>query len=147
MTGVGSGDAAREEADEEADVAPPERRNGAHERLGLGFGAGAGGGFGEGAGAAGAGSGGVLCRERESRRRPDCEGVGEVSPEEGRCGLCPDLRWLLRRRSRSRGGEGERERAMEAPGVVSPPDEAERLDEMAKSSSEGDGSRRRRWRE
>jgi hypothetical protein len=29
--------------------------------------------------------------------------------------------------------------------VVSPPDE--RLDEMAKSSREGDGSRRRRWRE
>ncbi|KAI0251662.1 hypothetical protein BJV78DRAFT_416470 [Lactifluus subvellereus] len=43
----------------------------------------------------GMGSGGVLCRERESRRRPDaCEGVGEVSPGECRRDLWPDLRWL-----------------------------------------------------
>lgn len=31
--------------------------------------------------------------------------------------------------------------------MVSPPDEAERLDETAKSSREGEASRRRRWRE
>lgn len=82
MMGVGSGDAGREcERDEvvEADDAPPERRNGAQERLGLGAGTGT--------GAVGTGGGGVLCRERESRRRPDCEGVGEVSLDEGRCGL------------------------------------------------------------
>lgn len=90
--GVGSGDAGREEA-VETDAAPPEMRNGAQERLGLGLGAGAGVGLGAGTGT---GSGGVSCRERESRRRPDaCEGVGEVSPGEGRRGLCPDLRWLL----------------------------------------------------
>jgi len=93
MMGVGSGDAGREEA-VEVDAAPPERRNGAQERLGLGLGAGAGVGFGAGAGE-GTGSGGVSCREREPRRRPDCEGVGDVSPDEGRRGLCPDLRWLL----------------------------------------------------
>lgn len=92
---MGSGDAGREEEEEavETDAAPPERRNGAQERLGLGAGA-----DGVGLGAdvdAGTGSGGVSCREREPRRRPDCEGVGEVSPDEGRCGLCPDLRRLL----------------------------------------------------
>lgn len=135
--GVGSGDAARERfPSDEADAAPPCMRNGRQDRLwvggGVGFGAGAGGGMGR---------GGVLCRERESRCRPDaCEGVGEVSPGECRRDLWPDLRWLLWRLSRE--GDRLRDGARDAAGVVSLPDEPERLDETATFSRVGEASRR-----
>ena len=76
ITGIGSGDDAREGLP--LDGAPPLMRNGTHERLvastGVGFGFGA-----------GTGSGGGSRFERESRCRLDpCEGVGEVNTGEGR---------------------------------------------------------------
>ena len=86
MTGIGSGDAAREGLP--LDEAPPFMRNGTQERLGASTGVAFG---------AGTGSGGVSRRgrERESRRRLDpWEGVGEVSPGDGRRDLCADL-WCL----------------------------------------------------
>ena len=76
MTGIGSGDAAREGLP--FDEAPPLMRNGTQERLGASTGVTFG---------TGTGSGGVSRREREreSRCRLDAwEGVGEVNPGDGR---------------------------------------------------------------
>lgn len=89
MTGIGSGDAARELEGLPFDDAPPFMRNGTQERLGASTGVTFG---------AGTGSGGVSRREREreSRCRLDAwEGVGEVNPGDARRDLCADLRCLL----------------------------------------------------
>jgi hypothetical protein len=138
MTGIGSGDAAREELLlDEADAAPPCMRKGPQERLG----AGAGVIFG-----VGTGSGGVSRRVRESRCRLEpWEGVGEVRPGECRRDLWPDLRRLLRRCSRERDRERDR-RPTDGAGVVSLP-EPDKFDATSKSSKEAGDLVRRRFLE